>query len=64
MSARTEYRPETCDECGWDRERQWLVRGIPADAPIPRGWRVVKRTGAWKTIAGRTRFVTMCGCDA
>ena len=60
---RTEYRYETCDDCGWTRERGWLVQTVHKGAPVPRGYRVEKRDGEWRTVAARTRFTTLCGCD-
>ena len=62
--ARTEYRDEACDECGWGRERAWRVDTVHKGVAPPRGYRVEKRTGEWKTVAAPTRMVTVCGCDA
>jgi hypothetical protein len=61
--ARTEYREETCDECGWTRDRQWRVQTSNKGIPTPNGYRVEKRFGEWKTLAAPTRMVTLCGCD-
>lgn len=61
--ARTEFRTETCGECGWTIERELLVSSVAASSPVPAGWTLRKRTGAWKTITRRSRFTTLCGCD-
>jgi hypothetical protein len=59
-NTRTEDRTETCDNCGWTREREWRVA---KGSPSPCGYRVDKVTGAWKIVSAPTRFVTLCGCD-
>jgi hypothetical protein len=63
MAPRTEYRDETCDDCGWDREREWRVQTVHKGAQVPTGYRVEKRTGEGRTVAAPTRMVTLCGCD-
>ena len=63
MATRTEYRSETCEECGWSRDREYAVQTIAKGSPVPRGYRVDKITGAWKIVSARTRFATLCGCD-
>jgi hypothetical protein len=58
-----ESREETCDECGWTCDREWRVRTLSKGTPVPRGYRVEKRAGDWKTVAAPTRMTTLCGCD-
>jgi hypothetical protein len=61
---RIEYRAETCNECGWSRDRQWSIQTVHKGASVPRGgYRVEKRTGEWRRVAAPTRMVTLCGCD-
>lgn len=59
-----ESRAEICPDCRETRDRDWIVRSITRGAPIPPGFRVLKRIGAWKTIARPTRSTTLCLCDA
>lgn len=60
----TVYRPETCSDCGEEREREWIVKTISKGTKVPKGYRVVKSdTEFWKTIEGRTRWTTLCLCD-
>ena len=61
--ARTEYREETCEECGWTCERAWSIQTVAKGAQVPTGYRVEKRAGEWRTVAAPTRMVTVCGCD-
>lgn len=60
----SEWRSETCLDCGESRDREWLYRLVGKSTPIPRGWRVANRRGSWKTIEARTRWTTLCLCDA
>jgi hypothetical protein len=53
---RTEYRPETCPDCGAERERQWTLSTVATGKTQPGG-------GSWKTVAKPTRWVTACDCD-
>jgi hypothetical protein len=60
----TEWREETCGECGATRERVWIVKTHKVGVPVPPGYRVEKRGKTWSRIAGRTRDVSLCMCDA
>lgn len=60
----TEWRAEICDECGETREREHVTDLVTSASPVPRGWRVDSRRGSWKTLVRRTRFTTLCLCDA
>lgn len=62
MSGRVVYREEICGECGYDFERQWVTDLVPARSPVPAGWKVDKRQGAWKHISRPTRWGTVCMC--
>jgi hypothetical protein len=55
---------EECPDCGATRERECEQRDVPNGLPVPKGWRLVKRHASWKTIQRRTRFTTLCDCDA
>lgn len=59
----TEWRDETCSQCGAEREREWSVRSIPARLEVPKRYRVESRRGGHKTIAAPTRWTTICECD-
>lgn len=60
-----ENRPETCDDCGFEREREWAIKVIHAKSPVPKGWQIDKQdTPSWKTISAPTKWVTLCDCDA
>lgn len=63
---RVEYRPEDCEECGWSRERQWLVTTLGKGTEVPAGFHIESRSqsGDWRTSAAPTRLTTLCGCDA
>lgn len=59
----TEWREETCPNCGATRERVWVTRLIPKGSAIPVGFRREHTGATWVTIAGRTRDTTLCLCD-
>ncbi len=58
-----EIRPEICRDCGATRDRDWVVKHVAKGTPVPRGFRVVKRGGAWTTVTAPTRFTSLCLCD-
>lgn len=57
---------ETCDDCGDERDRVWVVKTISKGAPVPTGWRLQGRpeTPSWRRVERPTRDVTLCACDA
>lgn len=61
---RTEWRKEICPDCREDREREILIHHIPASMGTPIGWRRGARSGDHVKIERRTRFTTICACDA
>jgi hypothetical protein len=58
-----EWREETCEDCGAERERSWSVREIAKGLPVPKGYRVEHRGASWKRAAAPTTTTTLCLCD-
>lgn len=57
MTTNTEWRTEVCDDCGDEREREWVVKTVWQVEPLaPRG--------GWRTVSRATGFRTLCACDA
>lgn len=61
----SEWREETCDDCGAKRERRWIVRTHKTRTAVPAGFRVQlhRSNSGWNTIAGPTSDVSLCDCD-